>query len=300
MNRHWRATIDGRALVLRCYSSLRTARSVAWEQQLVAFAASKGWPVAPHVASTAGDHLLEHCGRLWSAHPLLQGTPPEASSPPLRHIAGRLLARLHRDLRTFDDHGQRPGFGKTWELDTLVEPAGAGSFNALLALFARDYPDLASRIRRERYRNLRDLSRLRYPDLPDHPIHGDFQPSNLLFTDGQLTGLLDFDQSRRDALICDIAPLLMPFQPLDPPLARAFLEGYQSVRPLSDTEWDLLPALVRAALLWWLAFLLTRWHLHGDEQDIQGIARTVNQRFPAFDAAEPGLRVLRAAPGLRP
>jgi Ser/Thr protein kinase RdoA (MazF antagonist) len=104
--------------------------------------------------------------------------------------------------------------------------------------------------------------------------------------------LLDFDQSRRDAHVADIAPLLMPHMPLDLPLARALLDGYQSVRPLSDAEWDLLPALVRAALLWWVAWVLVEWRKTKDEPG--AIFRTMTVRFPAFEAAEAGFRTLRA------
>ena len=84
----------------------------------------------------------------------------------------------------------------------------------------------------------------------------------------------------------------MPFQPLDQKLAAALLSGYQTVRPLSDAEWELLPALVRSALLWWVAFLLVQWRTRGGS--VEGIARTMTVRFPAFEAAEPAYRGLRA------
>lgn len=293
MNRHWRVITGERTVVLRRYGATRSAESVRWEQRLVAHAAGKGWPTPVALPASSGQTLIEHGGRLWSAHPFLEGSPPSATSVASRRIMGRLLGRLHRDLEGFEEREQRPGLGKVWELDVIVEPAGGGSFNSLLAAFGKEHAELAGRVRRERYRNLRELSRLHYPDLPDRPIHGDFEPWNMLFKDGQLTGLLDFDQARRDALACDIAPLLMPFMPLEPKLARALLEGYQSVRPLSELEWDLLSAFVRAALLWWVAHLLVRWGLEAGPEAVMRIDRTINVRMPAFDAAEGELRALR-------
>lgn len=291
MNQSWLVEAPGGPIVLRCHNRARAAPAVAWEHALVRFAGERGWPVPRPIATRTGVTVLEHGRRLWSASPFLEGEPGREESPGLRRIYGRLLARLHQDLATFAGEGQRPGFGKTWELDAVVEAGGAGTFNELVAGFSRDYPELGATVRRQRYRNLRELSRLHYPDLPEHPIHGDFQPKNLLFRDGQISGILDFDQSRRDALVCDLAPLLMPFQPLESRLCAALIEGYESVRPLSDAEWELLPALVRAGLLWWVAFLLVRWRTEGGEPD--GIARTMNQRFPAFDAAERAVRSLR-------
>ena len=291
MNVHWLAVLGDERCVIRRYNSMRTPPAIAWEQALVEHAASRAWPVASPRVSNDGTKLVEHDGGLWAAGTYLEGEFGPMETPASFHICGRLLGRLHRDLASFGVEGQRPDFGKTWELDAWVAPVNAGTFNEILAAFGREYPDLASLIRRQRYRNLRELSRLKYPDLPDYPIHGDFHRWNLLWKDGQLSGLLDFDQSRRDALVCDIAPLLMPFQPLEQKSAAALLDGYQSVRPLSDTEWDLLPALVRSSLLWWVAYLLTGWRTSSEA--IDSIQRTMTVRFPAFEAAEPGFRALR-------
>lgn len=283
MTRNWRVDGSRGSLVLRAHGRFRSEGAIAWEHALIRFAGERGWPVAAPVEIGPRTTVFAHQERLWSAAPFLPGLPGAADRAGMHAIYGRLLARLHNDLAEFPVEGQRPDFGKTWELDIMVRPAEAGSFNELVAAFGGEYPELAARIRRERYRNLRELSRLHYPDLPDRVIHGDFLPRNLLLDGGQLTAVLDFDQARRDALACDIAPLLMPFQPLAPRLRRAFVEGYESVRPLTDGEWKLLPALVRAALLWWVAFLLVRWRLDGGEPG--GIARTMNERFPAWDAA---------------
>ncbi|MGE3077002.1 MAG: phosphotransferase enzyme family protein [Dehalococcoidia bacterium] len=293
VNRHWLASRVEESIVIRRYHPSRTAAAIGWEQRLVRRAASRSWPVAAPIPAADGSHLVSHEGRFWAAAPFLPGEPRnlESGTPAQYNIVGRLLGRLHRDLASFASEGQRPDFGKVWELDAWVAPAGFGSFNQLLRDFELEYPDLAQLVRRQRYRSLRELSRLKYPDLPELPIHGDFQRFNLLWQDGQLTGLLDFDQSRCDALVADLAPLLMPHMPLELPFARALLEGYQSVRALSDTEWDLLPALVRASLLWWVAYVLADWRKTKVEPG--AILRTMTVRFPAFDAREAEFRTLR-------
>ncbi len=287
VNRHWLATQGERLAVIRRYHTSRTAAAVAWEQTLVEFAGRRGWPTATPLRAASGATVVNVDGRLWAAAPYLEGNVAPPDQPAMYHIIGRLLGRFHRDISGFELDGQRPDFGKTWELDAWIAPANVGTFNALLAEFGRSYPELAALIRRQRYRNLRDLSRLHYPDLPELPIHGDFQRNNLLWKDGQLTALLDFDFCRRDALLCDLAPLLMPFRPLEPRLAAPLLEGYQEVRQLSETEWALLPSLVRASLLWWVAYLLVGWRIEGGEP--RGIVQTMTVRFPALEAAEPEL-----------
>lgn len=290
-NAHWLAADGERLAVFRRYNPARTAAAAAWEQALVEHAASKGWPVAAPLAAATGATLLDVDGKLWAAMPYLEGKPAPEDRPARYHIIGRLLGRLHHDLASFEVAGQRPDFGKTWELDAWVAAANAGSFNDILAAFTREYPDLGALVRRQRYRNLRELSRLHYPDLADMPVHGDFQRNNLLWADGQLTGVLDFDLSRRDAQVCDLATLLMPGMPLDLKLASSLLEGYQEVRPLSGAEWELLVPLARASLLNWVSHLLLGWRLRGGETG--GIARTMTVRFPALEVAEPAFVQLR-------
>ncbi|MBI2766994.1 MAG: phosphotransferase [Chloroflexi bacterium] len=296
INRHWLVTHNGERTVLRRYHPSRSAAAVAWEQRLVEWANAKGWPVAAPRATADGDTFVAAPSGLWAAAPFLEGEPDLQPGTAGSHIRGRLLARLHHDLAAFDVPGQRPGLGKTWEIDACLEPSGAGTFHELLARFAAEHRDLAALIRRQRYRNLRELSRLQYPDLPDLPIHGDFHRGNLLWREGRLTGLLDFDFARRDALVCDLAILLVPSQPLDPRLAGPLLDGYEAVRPLSDTEWELLPALARGSLLWWVSLLLATWRTGTDPRALDGITRTMTVRMPALDAWEPALRALRPPP----
>lgn len=300
INRHWLVTSGDRQIVVRCSNPSRSRLALLWEQELVRHAGKAGWPVPRSLATKDGRPVVEHDGRLWTAAPFLAGEPQQSPTPAMYHNRGRLLARLHRDLVSFPVDGQKPGFGKTWELDAWMAPSGVGTFNEVLAAFAREHQDLASAIRRYRYRNLRELSRLQYPELPDMPVHGDFQRSNLLWQDGQLTGLIDFDFARRDAQVSDLATLLVPFEPLEARVAGPLLEGYESVRTLTEAEWALLPALARASLLWWLAQLLIGWRTGTIENALAGIIRTTTGRLPALDLIEPAYRALpRARSGSR-
>ncbi len=271
---------------------------VRWEVELRAAAREAGWPVATPVLTRDGRASVSVGGETWTCEGWLGGVRREPGSAAGWRIHGRLLARLHRDLAQADPGLQRPGMGKVWELDVLTQAAGAGAFNGLVAAFALEHGELAAAIRRERYRNLRELSRLGYPELPEQPIHGDFSPRNLLWREGLLGGVVDWEFARRDAAICDLAPLLVPFEPLDGRWARALFEGYASVRPLTNQEFALLPALVRAALLWWVAVQLIRWRRTGG--GVPQIARTMTVRFPAFErfALELGaLRLNAMGPG---
>jgi homoserine kinase type II len=295
MNSHWRVETTAGPFVLRRYTRLRLPESIPAEHTVLEAAANGGWPVALPIVALDGEAVAWANGALYSLFPFLQG----ASKPPdsLSHlrIKGRLLARLHKDIAGALEV-QRPGFGRAWELDVTLQTAGSISFNTALADFGNDHPDLANAVRRQRYRNLRELARLGYGDLPSTVIHGDFHHDNLLFSGAELTGVLDFDSVRLDSPVVDVAISLIEdctlpsdHNALDPQRAAAFVDGYGRVRALSETEVEMLPALLRAAMLLLVAHRLAEWTSGPGDRAVQSIERTVTRRFPALDEAIPAL-----------
>ena len=297
VNEHWLVWRGGERCVLRRYAAGQTAPSIAWEHRLLRHFAGRGWPVAAPLASAAGDSLAAAEGALFALFPFLAGAPVEFGTPAARTLKGRLLARLHADGARFEE-GQRPGLGRAWELDALAARADGLTFNALLATFAREYPELGRGVRAARYRNLRELARLGYGDLPDAVVHCDFHNDNLFFEGGHLSALLDFDWAHRDAAAYDIAvslslDCLTPpvFDAVSPEAAGAFIAGYAGLRRLSEEEIALVPALIRAAWLSLVTFRLVQWHEGWlpAGRAVASVARTVERRFPALDGGAPAL-----------
>jgi homoserine kinase type II len=97
-------------------------------------------------------------------------------------------------------------------------------------------------------------------DLPEGVIHADLFPDNVLFLDGTVSGMIDFYFACNDLLAYDIAICLNAWcfesdHSFNITKARAFLESYRGVRPMSAAETEALPILARGAAL---RFLLTR------------------------------------------
>jgi len=97
--------------------------------------------------------------------------------------------------------------------------------------------------------------------LPQGVIHGDYFHDNVLWDDEGSPGVIDFYFACDDALAYDVAIGVNDWcvtkdARLDPSRARAFLEGYESQRPLTDFERQLWPVMLRrAALRTWLGRL---------------------------------------------
>ncbi|ATN33449.1 homoserine kinase [Rhizobium sp. ACO-34A] len=97
-------------------------------------------------------------------------------------------------------------------------------------------------------------------DLPDGVIHADLFPDNVFFLEDGLSGLIDFYFACNDFLAYDLSICINAWcfekdGAYNVTKGMAMIEGYQSVRPLSDAEAEALPILSRGSAL---RFFLTR------------------------------------------
>jgi homoserine kinase type II len=95
--------------------------------------------------------------------------------------------------------------------------------------------------------------------LPTGVIHADLFPDNVLFMNGQVSGLIDFYFACNDALAYDLAVMLNAWcfesDGFNITKGRALIGAYRKGRELAQHEIDALPALAAGAAL---RFLLTR------------------------------------------
>ena len=117
-------------------------------------------------------------------------------------------------------------------------------------------PGLAGEIGKE----IAELTQSWPEGLPEGVIHADLFPDNVFFLGSEVSGLIDFYFACNDMLAYDIAICLNAWcfeadASFNITKARALLQAYESVRPLSAAELDALPILARGAAL---RFLLTR------------------------------------------
>lgn len=290
VNQHWSVALGDERFVLRRYHPARSRDAIEWEQWLVNHLATLGWPVARPAPTGDGASLVEHDGQWWALAPFLAGEPGTPQTPEAYARQGERLAELHDNLAGIAG-AQRPGFAPHWDLDAWTRVAGGESFETSLRRLEQHARELANRLRAEHERQQRELTGLGVESLPLQPVHGDFQRSNLLWAGGSLVGIVDFDFCHLSAPVADLAVLGVPFRPLEIEFARALLEGYESVRPLSEQEWELLVPLARASLLRWIAVLLGGWPEGAPPP--AGVETTLTVRIPALDEAADALGGLR-------
>ncbi|HEY5337277.1 MAG TPA: phosphotransferase, partial [Rhizomicrobium sp.] len=96
--------------------------------------------------------------------------------------------------------------------------------------------------------------------LPSGIIHADLFPDNVLFVNGEVSGLIDFYFACNDSFAYDIAVMLNAWcfeqdGAFNITKAKSFLSAYRQHRDLTSDEIAALPMLARGAAL---RFLLTR------------------------------------------
>tara|TARA_Y100001935_G_C17223498_1_gene466526 strand:+ start:66 stop:575 length:510 start_codon:yes stop_codon:yes gene_type:complete len=97
-------------------------------------------------------------------------------------------------------------------------------------------------------------------DLPNGIIHGDLFPDNIFFQNYKLTGVIDFYFACNEFYVFDIAICINAWcfesdYSFNITKASHLLEGYRSLRNLTDDEIRYLPIMCRGSAL---RFLLTR------------------------------------------
>lgn len=260
--------------------------------------AEHGIPVPKPAANASGEIVHRLCDKPAAVVNRLAGRSELAPTPEHCAAVGAMLARMHLAGQSFEL--SQPNLrGLAWwnEIAPLVLPSLSPEQSQLLSA------ELA-------YQNHTASSAL-YAALPRGPIHADLFRDNAMFDGGELTGIFDFYFAGCDAWLYDIAVCMNDWcvehrsVALDgqarPECAHAMLAAYQSVRPLSAAERQLMPALLRAgALRFWLSRL---WDLHLPRQasmlqahDPTHFERVLRQRIAhAPQMAAPALPTAQAA-----
>jgi homoserine kinase type II len=211
--------------------------------------AQRGLPV-PEPAAAAGGALSSHArGKPVAIVSRLPGRAVIDPSAAQCAQVGQFLAGMHLQARDF------PLF--------QPNPRGIGWWKSAL-------PKLGPLIPEDQFRELADevvfqdgfVGSAQFERLPAGPIHADLFRDNVLFDGDHIGGVIDFYFAACSVWLFDLAITVNDWcvdpasGEFDHPRARALLQAYHAVRPLTDPEHEAWRTALRAAALrFWISRL---------------------------------------------
>ncbi len=261
-NTNYFVDTDQGAYVLTVFERL-THEELPFFLRLMQHLAQQNLPVAQPRANAVGEILHTLHGKPAALVDKLRGQHVLSPEPAHCAVLGGMLARLHQ-AALHPQLQQMHGRGLTWCLETA--PQVCSFLSAEQQTLLQTELDFQQRT----------ATSAAHAELPRGVIHADLFRDNVLWLANdssdslELSGMLDFYFAGVDVWLFDLAVCLndwcvdLKTAALKQTHAHALISAYNAERPLSDAEWALLPAFMRAAALrFWLS-RLADWHLPRD------------------------------------
>ena len=271
----------GRAF-LRVYEE-QTLATAAGEARLLAHLSGHGVPTPCPLplAATPDAFIVEHAGKPVSVFPWVDGDMlcQASVTPAATAQIGAALARVHLAAASFDAPPSRFGAAQL-----------QGRLDAIRGT-PRLLPELTVVVERLAARLDRFADRAPGRDGAGL-VHGDLFRDNVLWRDGRIAALLDFESASHESYPFDLMVTILAWcfgDRLDPALARAMARGYASVRPLPEAEADRLHAEGSYAALRFSITRITDFELrprHSDANGTGGVLKDYRRFLARADALD--------------
>lgn len=222
-------------------------------------------------ASTTGATCVAHGGNLWELLPWMPGEPVEISAefvgePSVDNgltAAAAALAQFHlASQRVLQTEGAPPALAVRWDRLSRVATVDWSAIAGSIPRWeCRQFAiEIASSLKCGIRQATCQLQKLSRPIVPLLHVVRDARREHFLFTDDEVTGLIDFGAMAIDSAMVDLARLVGDWPADNLTSWRAAIDAYEQHRPLSESERSLIDPLdasgtVLACCNWlrWLA-----------------------------------------------
>jgi len=225
--------IDGSELVLKVWNA-NTNREVSRIIQCHQHLGANGIPTPIPLEAVDGSLIVIQNNFSWTLLPYYEGGFLGSDSDSLKSL-GTAIAKMH-SIPIIDCFPQNYRMGLAFFEDVL-DTAVRGSLSAdFLKLLAEEVSSIKSN----------------FPtNLPNGVLHGDLFPDNVIGHNGEVSAILDLEESWIGPCVFDLAMAFVGFgwkgKKPQKESFRALLEGYEIVRKLSDKERSAIPFMHRYA-----------------------------------------------------
>lgn len=245
-NSNYLLETEKQRLILTLYEKRASPEDLPYFLDMMEHLADAGLPAPRPIKDKSGIALKTLKDRPACLISFLTGV--SVDYPDAEHCAalGSVMGRMHNAFKNFDQQrsndlsldGWKKLSERTRDQADTVKNGLAGIIDNEISYLSTYWPN----------------------SLPTGPIHADLFPDNVLFTNYNITGLIDFYFGCTDIYAYDIAVCINAWcfdekHRFKPENAKRLVEMYDAERPLSGAEVSALPLLCRGAAL---RFMLTR------------------------------------------
>ena len=272
-----------------------TQERLDWIHRVLLHAKIIGCPVPPPIRTTAGDTFLRFREHFWELTPWLPGLANFEQDPNSERLKDTVhtLAKLHQSNAQIQLE-----FGQSNNMLARIEQLRA--FPQRLGMLDRHPALQHSEMMGSLHAQLRRCSDQVQPCIENleqfgrqpwviQPVIRDLWHDHILFTENQVTGIVDFGAMQMDNVALDLARMLGSLlgDPDDPKWITA-IDQYHLIRPLSTAERQAIPILDRSAVLLgalnWLCWIVLEQKSFEDWKAVERRVRILGDRLEYFSA----------------
>ncbi len=249
-NTNYLILVDGINYILTIYEKRVNESDLPFFTQLMQDLNKNNFKCPKPIVNNSGVSISKYNNKSLMISSFLEGKPKKNLNPAECKQVGAEAAKLHLLTSKFKNISRANDLSiSSWKkiFDQVKDQCSK---------IHKDLPKLISQ-------NLTDVEKNWPKNLPSGIIHADLFPDNIFFKDNQFNGIIDFYFSCNDFYAFEIAICFnaLCFDGSEKNLsfnvtkAKNFMDGYQSIRKVSNEEVDSIKVLSQGAAL---RFLMTR------------------------------------------
>ena len=248
-NSNYFVKTDSGKFILTIYEKRVEEKDLPFFMGLMKNIFNENFPSPEPIINKNGNYITEIFGKKAAVVSFLEGASKKNLTPGNCHEVGIYTAKLHMITKNLNIKRTNRLSVNSWRL----------IYRKIQRDCSKIYPDLTKIIER----NLEVIEDQWPKNIPRGIIHADLFPDNIFFKGSKLTGIIDFYFSCYDFYALEIAICLnaLCFEGKNENLsfnvtkAKKFIDGYSSIRKLTEEEKESLKILCHGAAM---RFLLTR------------------------------------------
>ena len=248
-NSNYFVKTDSGKFILTVYEKRVEEKDLPFFMGLMKNIFNENFPSPEPIINKNGNYITEIFGKKAAVVSFLEGTSKKNLTPGNCHEVGIYTAKLHMITKNLNIKRTNRLSVNSWRL----------IYRKIQKDCSKIYPGLTKIIER----NLEVIEDKWPKNIPRGIIHADLFPDNIFFKGSKLTGIIDFYFSCYDFYALEIAICLnaLCFEGKNENLsfnvtkAKKFIDGYSSIRKLTEEEKESLKILCHGAAM---RFLLTR------------------------------------------